>query len=332
MGYSKYVAVGVWVGNHDSKPMYTFAEPMVGPIWNQFMRDYHKGKKDQKFEKPEGIKNVKIDRATGRNASSNSRQVISDIAPKWFEGVKAGNSTKVTIDKVSKKLATNCTPELAKQESSSNSIAPELPTDDPMFSAWAKGAGYTAAGSGSTKDKDDIHKCSDAKPDITSFSVVGTDFDVSYNQGTHSLEGGYVSYYVDGKLVKTCKIPSGCASTSSSSYTYGGSISSKVRVEVVDKVFYHDEATENTSSGGSFDYNVNTSNCNGGDCDVTLTWLAYPGADNYQVCGFPGGCQASDTLTSFSDEFNHGDYDVTVTARSGGTTLASATKEIELDN
>ncbi|HEX9679733.1 MAG TPA: transglycosylase domain-containing protein [Candidatus Saccharimonadales bacterium] len=332
MGYSQHVTAGVWVGNHDSKPMYTFVEPMVGPIWNEFMRNYHKGKKDVPFERPEGIKNVKIDRATGRNAGPNSKNVINDIAASWFEGVPASDNEKVTIDTVSNKLATDCTPELAKKVVSNTGAAPELPADDPMFAAWAKGAGYSA-NTTKIKDKDDVHDCDDSPPNITSFSVVSSDFSVDYTAGTHPLNDGKVNFYVNGELVKTCTIPASGCSTNSAQYTYNKSFSGTVRVEVVDKLLYSDEATENTSFQG-ITINIDSMNsCGGGDCDVDLSWNAIGGTVNYRLCGFPGGCKNLGPVASFSDEVDHGDYTVTVEARSAGNQLlATGSRDIEVDN
>ena len=256
MGYTRHITAGVWVGNHDSTPMYTFIEPMVGPIWNDFMTAMCKKYDDEKFPRPDGIKTVRIDRRTGRNADDKTPKsaVISDIAPSWFEGVGSGTSQKVTIDRVSKKLATNCTPELARQETTTNSVAPELPSDDPMFSAWAKSAGYSA--SSDSKEKDDVHKCSDAKPDITNFTVSGpgnNNWSVDYSGGTHPLNGGEVVFSVNGKVVHTCEIPSSGCSTSGAQYTYSGAMTNNasIRVQVIDSVYYADEATENANLGSN---------------------------------------------------------------------------------
>jgi len=337
MGYSQHVTAGVWVGNHDSTPMYTFVEPMVGPIWHDFMVNYHKGKQDQKYERPEGIKNVRIDRATGRNASSSSKTVINDIAASWFEGVKAGSSQKVTIDRVSKKLATDCTPELAKQVTTNNSVAPELPADDPMFSAWAKSAGYSAAGSG-INEKDDVHKCpiSAHVPSID-LTVTGNQFTANYSKGTFALNGGQVNFYVNNKLVKSCKIPSGgCPGGGGGSYqyTYGQSFTGTVKAEVVDSYFYHADDPENTSfQGVTISYDLD--NCNNFNCNVDLSWNSISGFDHYEVCGIPTAASCSDSNDE-SHTFNnalHGDYTVTVKAISPtNSVLAQGQKAVHVED
>lgn len=301
MGYSKYVSAGVWVGNHDSKPMYTFAEPMVGPIWNDFMVNYHKGKKDVKFERPDGIKNVKIDRASGRNASASSKIVINDIAPSWFKGVASANATKITIDTISNKLATDCTPELAKKEVTDNGIAPELPSSDPMFSAWAKGAGYSASGT-SIKSKDDVHKCSDVKPEITNFSVTGNggvyNFEADYNEGDFDLEK--VNFKVNGAVVSSCSVGGGGCSDSHAEFEYDSTIDGNVTVvvEIIDEVLYSDDATENTSfTSGSLSINHN---CSGPpiafNCDMEWTDLG----TTYDLW-YGNNCNGSPNVSNYND-------------------------------
>lgn len=242
MGFSQYVAAGVWVGNHDSEPMHTFVEPMVGPIWHQFMADYHKGKEDKKFERPEGIKNVRIDRTTGRNATNSSKSVINDIAASWFKGVEATAGSEVTIDTVSNKLATNCTPERAKKKVNDAGIAPELPPDDPFFAAWAKGAGYSASGS-SIKEKDNVHKCSDQKPTVSLSDEGGGTVKATYTQGTHKLKT--LNFKVGGQIVSSSQI------SGNGSKTYTHSSGGKITAEVIDEALYDATSNEIEVTGNS---------------------------------------------------------------------------------
>jgi hypothetical protein len=70
-------------------------------------------------------------------------------------------------------------------------------------------------------------------------------------------------------------------------------------------------------------------NCGGGDCDVELSWNSIAGATSYEVCGFPGGCDIT-INPSFNDSIDHGDYTVTVNARSGTNVIATGTREIDV--
>ena len=53
IGYTPSVAVGVWVGNNDNKPMKKGGSAVAGPIWNKFMIEALKIQPNETFEKPE---------------------------------------------------------------------------------------------------------------------------------------------------------------------------------------------------------------------------------------------------------------------------------------
>ncbi len=57
IGYTPSVAVGVWVGNNDNKPMKKGGAALAGPIWNEVMTEALKKLPVENFEKPEPIDN-----------------------------------------------------------------------------------------------------------------------------------------------------------------------------------------------------------------------------------------------------------------------------------
>ncbi len=57
IGYTPSVAVGVWVGNNDNKPMKKGGVAMAGPIWNTVMTEALKNHPVESFNKPEPINN-----------------------------------------------------------------------------------------------------------------------------------------------------------------------------------------------------------------------------------------------------------------------------------
>lgn len=68
VGYTKTVAVGVWVGNNDGTPMnQQIASGITGatPIWNKIMKEALKKYKDGILEKPSKVKAVQIDALLG---------------------------------------------------------------------------------------------------------------------------------------------------------------------------------------------------------------------------------------------------------------------------
>ena len=53
IGYTPSIAVGVWAGNNNNKPMKKGGAAVAGPIWNKFINEALKNLPDEKFEKPD---------------------------------------------------------------------------------------------------------------------------------------------------------------------------------------------------------------------------------------------------------------------------------------
>jgi membrane carboxypeptidase/penicillin-binding protein len=67
IGYSKDIAVGVWVGNHDNAPLrYGAAGSVVaGPIWRGFIDKYYEQNELIAFEAPNDLEKIRIRTASG---------------------------------------------------------------------------------------------------------------------------------------------------------------------------------------------------------------------------------------------------------------------------
>ncbi len=67
VGYSRDLAVGVWVGNHDNTPLrYGAAGSVVaGPVWRAFIDEYYGQNEMIAFEPPNGLKRVWVKTAKG---------------------------------------------------------------------------------------------------------------------------------------------------------------------------------------------------------------------------------------------------------------------------
>src|SRR5690606_35682798 len=115
---------------------------------------------------------------------------------------------KRTIDIISGKLATECTPELAKKEETGGSAAQH--------------SGDTFV-TGNSDEEDDIHECTDVRPKISNVAVSLSStnsymLDATVTQGTHPLSGngdkggGKVEFFVDGQSVGTANIGGTAAS------------------------------------------------------------------------------------------------------------------------
>jgi 1A family penicillin-binding protein len=64
VGYTKSVVVGTWVGNNDNSPMNpVLASGVTGaaPIWSKIIKEALKDKKNEPFDKPDGVVEMDID-------------------------------------------------------------------------------------------------------------------------------------------------------------------------------------------------------------------------------------------------------------------------------
>jgi membrane peptidoglycan carboxypeptidase len=126
MGYTPSLVAGVWIGNNNSTAMKTSSP--ASAIWNNYMRAATKTMPVEQFTKPELV-------TTGKPV---------------LDGGTVGG-TKVTIDRLSGKLATDWTPEEYREEKTFNELhdilhyvdrndprgaAPKDPSADPMYGPW----------------------------------------------------------------------------------------------------------------------------------------------------------------------------------------------------
>ncbi len=224
MSYSPKIAMGIWVGNHDSKPLRDALSSRVGPTVGKIMGPLHTEiyakegtwKAGDWFTQPSGIQRLTVNGRT-------------DIFPSWFNKNQANSSTKVTFDSISKKKATDCTPERAKTVQEVSQFT------DPVTRRQAL---LAPSGFDATKD-DDIHNCSDIKPFVSIIDIKETSkgtyqITASVNQGTHPLEK--VEFSVDNQVIASAAA-SGSADYTTT-YTASGNGPKTVIVTVIDKVLY----------------------------------------------------------------------------------------------
>lgn len=96
IGYTPSIAVGVWAGNNDNKPMKKGGSAVAGPIWNKFMTEALKIMPNEKFEKP--------------SFAYDSKTIKPVLRGYWM-----GNEN-FFIDKISGKLAGEFTPKETIEE------------------------------------------------------------------------------------------------------------------------------------------------------------------------------------------------------------------------
>lgn len=252
---TQYTAV-TWVGYHTrNKAMTGFMETMTRPIMRGWMQGAHKKLKDAgikpiNWEKPSGIKSLPaFVIRTHVGGSSKEPSADTDIYPSWYNPPKEGGSQ--TIDLVSNKTATDCTPELARNKqdgASHNNFLVDV------FS------GATNSTAQTSESVDDIHNCNDTKPELTLSVPTSCEdendciFTVAVTKGTHALSGGsYItapagtaSLIVNGQVVDTVQIPDGIGDVWNYNFTYSppSNGNAEVRVQIVDSVLYSATASE----------------------------------------------------------------------------------------
>ncbi len=172
VGYTQSLVAGVWTGNNDGKSMSGSSGAVAAPIWHDFMVAATKSAANEPFARPAGIKDVTIDAITGRAVTDQTKDKRTDVFSSWYQPIPATAAQSAKIDKVSGKLATECTPPLAQDTAYSSSITAEVPPGDSSYPRWnppvqalAEKLGYQAGASLPT-EKDDRHSCSDTKPTV----------------------------------------------------------------------------------------------------------------------------------------------------------------------
>ncbi|TAK89608.1 penicillin-binding protein [Patescibacteria group bacterium] len=256
MGYTPDLVTGVWAGNNNNKPMTSSASTVSAPIWNTYMKSALQGYPNKEFTKPSGIKEVTLDANTGKLPTASTKQRRTDIFPSWYRPENVAGTQTGQVDKVSGKLATECTPPEAVETVTTAQISAEVPPSDPQYSKWfppiaalARTLGYTSGGA-IPVDKDDVHKCTDIKP-TAQISATGTgpiQISVNVVQGTHPLKS--LTVYLNDQIISTQEI-SGSTTYNFTNSPPAGSYT--LRAVVTDAALYSgsSETTVTVASGGS---------------------------------------------------------------------------------
>jgi membrane peptidoglycan carboxypeptidase len=249
VGYSAKYSAAVWVGYHNRNVEMTGTmEAMTQPIWQGWMQGAHRDLQPEDWSKPAGVQTlpayvVRNNPGLGAVVPSPS----TDIFPSWYKKREINNQAR-EVDKVSKKLATECTPPRAKQTVTGG--------DASSFSG-DRFAGGGATGDINTEQRDDIHKCEDAKPSITltvnkrndtQFDLVAT-----VNQGSHALSSGEfpgtITFNVGGQEVNSQQI--GGPGTYIYTYTDSGAGNKQVTATIIDSVLYESTDTKTYTVQGA---------------------------------------------------------------------------------
>ncbi|MBN2307074.1 penicillin-binding protein [Candidatus Peregrinibacteria bacterium] len=218
IGYTRHLVTAVWCGNADGTHVFRNASGLdtAARIWKDYMVEATKDMPRTEFERPEGIKWIKVSKRSGKLPSEHTPEdeIISGIFASFSAPVQYDNNYQfVEIDKVSGKLATEFTPESAREEKAfyvHHSILPDNPQWESAVRAWATANNEDEE---PPTEYDDVHTAEtmDTKPQITIKSPASKSeisppalsvwVDISSPAGVEMVE-----YYFDDELVGTEKI------------------------------------------------------------------------------------------------------------------------------
>ena len=147
MGFTPSLAVGVWVGNDNNKPMSSGADGVVvaAPIFHQFMTTAMAGKPVDQFVAPAGIQTVTVEKWSNKLPTAFSKQTTTDIFASWQVPTKSDDvNVAVSVCKVNGLPAPAGTPDALTTTAVFSNVHSERP-DNPMWEgpvrAWAIAAG-----------------------------------------------------------------------------------------------------------------------------------------------------------------------------------------------
>ncbi|HSW37254.1 MAG TPA: transglycosylase domain-containing protein [Candidatus Saccharimonadales bacterium] len=263
---SKYAVVS-WVGNHTrNKNLSAYAnaamETLTEPITRAVMEAAHANLKPVNWEKPQGLKSLPAFVVRNHiHFGDIEPSPSNDLFPSWYVG-NSGNNTSQTMDKVSGKVATNCTPPFARDvQTNSNAASWNVDIFNGGHTSINTGAGTTGNQPVAT---DDVHNCNDSPPSITLTAPAdckdtdnggeGCTITATVSAGTHALSDpttypqfpGTINFTLNGQSIKTVNV-NDSPTTFSFNYKPTSSGSGTLTATVTDSVLYQgsDSATVN---------------------------------------------------------------------------------------
>lgn len=221
--YSPALTMSVWLGNPDTTILKNGNSSLGSPIVASVMEYAHKEvyakegkwKSGDWYSQPNGI-----------------QRVGGEVYPSWWNRTQGQKTETIKFDRVSKKLATDCTPAGAIIE------FPVIKVTDPV----TKKDSYSNVPEGyDAKEKDSIHECGVTGPAISSPSTTssGSNWTITFTvtKNAAPLTGGSVKATVNG----AAKTPScnGSANALSCTIEYtGGDPTGLVSITATDSYFY----------------------------------------------------------------------------------------------
>ncbi len=220
IGYTPSLAMTVWLGNSDTQVLKngnsSIPAIILDPVMayaSQLYEEAGTAKPGEWFTQPAGIK-----------------RIGNEVYPSYYNKNTSVSSLKVTFDQVSKRKATDCTPDGAKVDISVTQ------TKDPFTKKFVTSSpdGYDI------NNEDNVHSCSDAKPAVSSINISnnGKRITVRVAQGTFPLSS--LSVQVNGTSVGNFNV----SSNGDIPVDYNVPNGATVTATLTDTGFYTDTSTK----------------------------------------------------------------------------------------
>ncbi len=270
MAWSTKYAVGTWVGYHTrTQALNTEMEYVTEPVTRTVIQEaLDSAGTPANWKQPAGIQTFPAYRSALPYAGQGPA-VTTDIFPSWYKPKSIVGQTTSVIDKVSGKLATSCTPALAKQTVGGSSRANAYSIDIFYPPGGNSNSSYSTLGS------DNVHSCNPSDYPAVSVTVTDNNSPPANPNAANSCTGsctitaaptagkyplddpkrsqfpGTVNILVNGSIFKTFHTKSG----GPYSFTYkvtGKGHQITVTAQVIDSVLYDstsDPVTVTTSKG-----------------------------------------------------------------------------------
>lgn len=236
MGYSPKMAAGVWVGRSggDNGIMGGYTDARTGPIFKQFMQEVHTQilnkpkygsyKANEWFKQPQSVRKISV---SGR----------TDLFPSWYKKPKEDIKDYV-VDRVSKKLATACTPEAAKETIKVTTMSDPTKPNSQVTGAAPDGYDITK--------EDDVHQCGVEAASGFTLSSSGSpsrtrSLNVSFSPSGNGIQT--VEFLVNGQPISS---QPGAGASYSTSYTFPATGSYTIQVRVTDNLYYQTTSSSET--------------------------------------------------------------------------------------
>lgn len=232
MTYSPALSMGIWFGNPDTSNVLTSNSAVGQRVVRNVMQFAHedvyasegKWKSGDWFTQPEGI-----------------QKQGKELYPSWWNRNQNQSSAKLTFDRVSKKKATDCTPDGARIE------IDVVKSVDPI----TKKEVYRAQGGYNAQLSDDVHKCEDVKPSVENIEVTGGGSNytikVTVAKGTHSL--ATLDVLVNGASIGSVSLSG--SGTHSFGYSATSSGMQTVTANIRDEAYYTSSSSKQANFNGS---------------------------------------------------------------------------------